>query len=105
MSGWCPAGKCECENLHITGSSLEQSFICAASRPKLLVLSKFEVCPWPSKQSPQQQHSPDWYAGAREQAAMDADAALGFVVQAGLGPEIRVAMECTLAVAEIKEGK
>jgi len=89
---YCSAGKCECEHLRIAEHGLHRQ-LCTACGPTL-VLTDFEVCPWPSRQvrvepMPTSTESPylipmnetveqtfdrGFTAGRREQARVDREA-------------------------------
>ena len=60
MSGWCPAGECEC--LHYHGGEK-----CGALDPHFCEtdLMNIEVCPWPSRQMPVKQELSEREAGRR----------------------------------------
>jgi hypothetical protein len=47
MSGYCPAGKCECNAYFVSYNEHGKTEACSVS---VIDLSKYEVCPWPSRQ-------------------------------------------------------
>jgi hypothetical protein len=59
MSGYCPAGKCECGNIKDDGGTIRCIAYVLTYTVGGSVISEFEVCPWPSRQVRVEPQKPD----------------------------------------------